>query len=199
MDSKSQYFEAMYEESDDPWDYANRWYEKRKRQICMSVLPKMSFEHALEIGCANGFLSELLAKRCQKLLCIDANPKAIQLAKQRLENADHVEFKQQRIPNEFPIGSFDLIVVSEILYYLSKSEVTACLEKIKTLLSKEGVVLSCHWRYPIEGFELNGNTVHELLKTELNLHHSFSLSDPDFVLDIWTYHPETVAQQEGLL
>lgn len=199
MDSKSQYFEAMYEESDDPWDYANRWYEKRKRQICMSVLPKMSFEHVLEIGCANGFLSELLAERCQKLLCIDANPKAIELAKQRLDASAHVEFIQHRIPNEFPNGSFDLIVVSEILYYLSKSEVTACLEHIKTSLSKDGVVLSCHWRYPIEGFELNGNTVHELLRTELNLHHSFSLTDPDFVLDIWTHHSASVAQQEGLL
>ncbi len=199
MDSKSQYFEAMYEESDDPWDYANRWYEKRKRQICMSVLPKMSFGHALEIGCANGFLSELLAERCQKLLCIDANPKAIQLAKQRLEDTDHVELQQQRIPDQFPTGAFDLIVVSEILYYLSKSEVIASLEKIKASLAVDGVVLSCHWRYPIDGFELNGNTVHELLKAKLNLHHCLSLNDPDFVLDVWTHHPASVAKREGLL
>lgn len=199
MDSKSQYFDAMYEESDDPWDYANRWYEKRKRQICMSVLPKMSFTHILEIGCANGFLSELLAERCQKLLCIDANPKAIQLAKLRLEDEPHVEFSQQRIPNQFPEGLFDLIVVSEILYYLTKTEVTECLDKIKISLSTDGVVLSCHWRHPIEGFELNGNSVHELLKNELNLHHSFSLTDPDFVLDVWTYHPASVAELEGLL
>lgn len=199
MDSKNQYFEAMYQKSDDPWDYANRWYEKRKRNICMSVLPKLNFEYVLEIGCANGFLSEMLAERCQKLLCIDANPKAIQLAKQRLQDTHHVEFIQHCIPNQFPTGSFDLIVFSEILYYLSKSEVTQCLEKIKTLLSKDGVILSCHWRYPIEGFELNGNTVHEILKSELNLYHSLHLNDPDFVLDVWTYHPATVAQQEGLL
>ncbi|WP_227504143.1 methyltransferase domain-containing protein [Acinetobacter sp. HR7] len=47
----------------------------------------------MEIGCSNGVLSSELAKRCEHLICMDANPTAIQLANQRLTH-DHVTVVQ---------------------------------------------------------------------------------------------------------
>ena len=34
------YFDRVYASSDDPWGFASRWYERRKRQLTMASLPR---------------------------------------------------------------------------------------------------------------------------------------------------------------
>lgn len=196
--NNTDYFNDLYEQNDDPWDYQNRWYEQRKRMICLSVLLKNEHQNVLEIGCSNGIFSQQLATRSKKLTCIDANDKAVQLAKNRLSSYDHVEVMQQCIPEQFPSGQYDLIVIGEILYYLSPAQIEVCIEKIQQLLTDDGVLLCCHWKYPVEGFALNGSQVHQLLRTHIPFPHYLSLDDADFKLDVWTKHHLSVAQSEGL-
>ena len=58
------YFDALYNDNTDPWQYQTRWYEKRKRDICLAILSQSKYNNAIELGCGNGVLSELLAQRC---------------------------------------------------------------------------------------------------------------------------------------
>ena len=65
MNSKAaydqEYFDALYAlNQGDPWHYEQRWYEQRKRQICLAVLPRLQFDSAIEIGCSNGIFSQEL-------------------------------------------------------------------------------------------------------------------------------------------
>lgn len=193
------YFDVLYHNNDDPWGYEKRWYEARKRQICLSLLMKEQYQHGLEIGCSNGVFSQQLAERCQRLTCLDANAQAIQLAQKKLGHLTHVDLQQHCIPHQFPEQKYDLIVISEILYYLSEAELRQCMAQVQQALTSDGVVLCCHWRYPIEGFELNGETVHEILKSELTLHHYLACHDPDFMIDLWSVQSESLAQHEGLI
>lgn len=197
--SSQDYFDQLYANNNDPWDYENRWYEQRKRQICLSLLPLKHYTSILEVGCSNGVFSQDLAARCQKLTCLDGNATAVQLAKNRLSGFDHVSVLQRQIPSQWPDGQFDFIVISEIAYYLNEIE----LEKMAILaaqsLTSHGMILCCHWRYPIEGFALTGTQVHALLQQHLPLSHYLNLNDPDFVVDIWSKQPISVAQQEGLI
>ncbi|WP_298141919.1 SAM-dependent methyltransferase [uncultured Acinetobacter sp.] len=192
------YFDEIYANKDDPWGYEQRWYEQRKRHICLSVLLKPHYQQALEIGCSNGVFSEALAARCDQLLCLDGHFKAVDLARQRLAAYSHVEVQQAWVPTQLPHQSFDLIIVSEILYYLD----TVALDEVMTWLNKHlipgGTLLCCHWRHSIEGFELDGNLVHQHLQ-QLNLDHYLTVKDPDFLIDVWSNASINLAQQEGLV
>lgn len=194
-----EYFDVLYAQNDDPWDYENRWYEERKRNICLAVLLKPMYQNVLEIGCSNGTFSRHLALRSKRLLCIDGNEKACDLAKLKLNDFNHVEVLQNVIPEQFPDEKFDLIVIGEVLYYLNYDELIQLIEKIHQSLNKDGMILSCHWRYPIDEFLLNGDAVHQVLTENLKLNHYLSLKDPDFIVDLWTMDTLTLANQEGLI
>ena len=213
------YFDALYSDNTDPWHYQTRWYEKRKRDICLAVLPQAQYNNAIELGCGNGVFSELLGSRCQKLISIDGNNQAIQLAKQRLVGSPHIVLIQGVIPNvllnlkfvdDAPTNklAFDLIVISEILYYLSPDDIDTVITWIKQNLAIGGTLLCCHWRYSIDGFAMTGELVHQRLQQAFNstnkanqqaFNHQSKVVDTDFLLDIWQHTTNSVAKQENLV
>ena len=192
------YFDHIYATANDPWGYEQHWYEARKRQICLSVLLQPQYQNALEVGCSNGVFSEALGQRCSQLLCLDGHPKAVNLAQNRLKNYPHIQVRQAWVPAELPQQQFDLIVISEILYYLDLEQIQTFIAWLNTHLSATGTLLCCHWRHPIEGFTLDGNQVHQLLAS-LVLQHYLSLQDPDFLVDVWTKSSLSLAAQEDIL
>lgn len=207
--SQLDYFDALYQGNSDPWHYQTRWYEKRKRAITLAVLPNLHYPSAIELGCSNGVFSQEIAPRCDLLLCLDGNHQAVTLAQQRLQTLSHVSVTQAKIPQDLPTQSFDLIIIGEILYYLTQAEIHAVIDWAKACLNINGTLLCCHWRYAIDGFAQNGNSVHHSLQAELNAHDSHffeqvKLIDADFLLGVWqkiddqTTRP-SVAQREGLI
>lgn len=219
------YFDALYNDNSDPWQYQTRWYEKRKRDMCLAVLPQAKYANAIELGCGNGVFSELLARRCQALLSIDGNHQAVQLAKQRLAESAHVKVIQGVIPDVLTSNksSFDLIIISEILYYLPPNDIDTVITWIKENLAVGGTLLCCHWRYAIDGFAMTGETVHQRLHQAFNkvnsrvnnesnpereqhinakhstFTHQSKIIDSDFLLDVWQHTSESVAMQENLV
>ena len=229
------YFDALYSGNSDPWQYQTRWYEQRKRDMCLAVLPQAHYSNAIELGCGNGVFSELLAQRCRTLLSIDGNNKAVHLAQQRLANTPHVKVMQGIIPSvllnltevfeqTYPSSElsssvpthtppFDLIVISEILYYLSPEDIDTVIAWVRQNLAKGGTLLCCHWRYPIEGFVMTGETVHQRFyqafnrASDVNTANSKPMTltqqsqtvDSDFLLDVWQNSSKSVAMQESLV
>src|SRR5690606_41113548 len=59
--------DQVWQTSDDPFGYRTRWYEQRKRDLLLAVLPWPGFGRGWEIGCANGELTHALAGRCGSL------------------------------------------------------------------------------------------------------------------------------------
>ena len=222
------YFDALYKDNTDPWQYKTRWYEKRKRDICLAILPQSQYKNAIELGCGNGVLSELLAQRCQALVSIDGNQRAVQLTKARLAEVSHVKVIQGVIPNRlmtlkdavmeaYPLSDgmstnkspFDLIVISEILYYLSPNDIDTVIAWTQQNLAIGGTLLCCHWRYAIDSFAMTGETVHQRLhhafnltsndKHQAELTHQSQMVDSDFLLDVWQRSQSSVAMQEKLI
>ncbi|MGP4733507.1 MULTISPECIES: class I SAM-dependent DNA methyltransferase [unclassified Psychrobacter] len=220
------YFNELYNDNADPWQYQTRWYEERKRNTCLALLPQPHYERAIELGCGNGVLSELLAHRCQDLISIDGNHQAVKLAKERLAVLPHARVIQGIVPDKLfslkelleqrkPLSEntsinqppFDLIVISEILYYLSSSDIDVVINWALHNLALNGTLLCCHWRYAIDGFAMTGESVHQRLhQTFINNnenHHAFNhqsqMIDSDFLLDIWQRSSTSVAMQENLI
>ncbi|MES2280781.1 MAG: SAM-dependent methyltransferase [Pseudomonadota bacterium] len=191
------YFEAMFKKSDDPWGFQTRWYEKRKRALTLACLPADRYAHGFEPGCANGELAARLATRCDKLLASDGIDKAVALSRARLKDHANVEVRKAWVPRDWPKDRFDLIVLSEFLFYLQPEVVEEIACKAQETLLPGGVILACHWRHPIEHCAITGDDAHDTLERHIALPNCCHLVEPDLRIDVWSAGP-TVAEREGL-
>jgi SAM-dependent methyltransferase len=192
-------FDQMFEASEDPWGFRTRWYEARKRAITLASLPDAHYRSAYEPGCANGELAAALAPRCANLRVSDGAEGAVALARDRLAGFPQVEVALEWLPNDWPNQTFDLIVLSEMGFYLSETAVATLAARAKESLAATGTLLACHWRHPVEGFDLHGDSVHAILNRQLGLHRLVHHEERDFVLAVWSSDARSVAQREGFV
>jgi LmbE family N-acetylglucosaminyl deacetylase/SAM-dependent methyltransferase len=176
-------FDAVHARAEDPWDYLGSWYERRKRALTLAALPRESYESGLEVGCSIGTLTAGLAPRCRSLLAVDASSTALDRAAARLAPFPGVTTRQLTLPGSWPGGSYDLVVVSEVGYYLGRDELGLLLDRVVESMMPGGTLLLCHWRHPIQGWELDGETVHTLVRDRLGWPTAGLYRERDFVLE----------------
>jgi LmbE family N-acetylglucosaminyl deacetylase len=150
--------DRLHAADDDPWGAQSRWYEQRKRSLLLAALPRPRFRRGLEVGCSTGVLTESLLDRTASLVATDSSSAALGRARDRL--GDRAELRLMAAPQEWPEGSFDLVVVSEVGYFLSPGALASLVTRVAASLSPDGVVVLCHWRHPIRGWALDGPEVH---------------------------------------
>ena len=157
-----EYFEQAWAGDDDPWRIADRWYERRKRDLVLAALPRERFGRGLEVGCAAGHLTRRLAGRCDRLLACDGSPRAVALARERVP-ARPSPCEQRWLPAEWPEGRFDLVVLSEVGYYLGREDLARLARLCADGLRPGGVLVACHWRHPAPGYPGTAAGVHDRL------------------------------------
>jgi SAM-dependent methyltransferase len=192
------YFDGLFAASPDPWGFESRWYERRKRALTLACLPSPRFRYGYEPGCANGELSAALADRCDRLLVSDGSDKAVALARSRLKAYPQVEVMKAWVPEAWPDQTFDLIVLSEFLFYVSRPALEGIAARVLATLAPGGTVLACHWRHPVAHSVMNGDQAHEHLMHCLKLPTLCHVLEPDLRLDVWSAAP-SVARQEGFV
>ncbi|OPB04595.1 SAM-dependent methyltransferase [Pseudomonas synxantha] len=198
MSVATPYFDQLFAGNDDPWAFRQRWYEQRKRALTLAVLTRPRYASIFEPGCANGELSAELATRCERLLCCDTASAAVQLAQTRLTAFAHAHVEQRRLPQEWPAGQFELIVLSELCYYLDANDLNRLIDHALAALTDNGQLLACHWRPPIDGCPQTAEQVHALLQHRLGMPPLVQHHDKDFLLDLWSRDGTSVARHEGL-
>ena len=77
---------------------------------------------ALEVGCSIGVLTSRLTAHCDKVLGLDFAPTAVAAARARCAPFPGVRIEQMQVPQQWPEGQFDLILFSEVLYFLDESD-----------------------------------------------------------------------------
>lgn len=200
MSLEPSYFESLYAGSADPWGFRSRFYEQRKRALTLASLPAPRFGSAFEPGCSFGLLTAGLARRCDRLLATDVVPDVVAAARRAVADQPHVRVEVAGVPAGWPEGVFDLIVLSELGYYLGTADLADLVERLDGSLSPEGVVVACHWRHPVEDYPLTGDDVHEMLLASGRLAALARHHERDFRLDVLVRPPvRSVAQREGLL
>ena len=192
-------FPKLFEKEDAPGGFKPRWYEARKRDLTLASLPRQHYKRGYEPGCANGELAAALAPRCDQLLVSDGVSAALAHARQRLQGFAQVRFLQGWVPDNWPPGKFDLIVFSEIGFYLDTAQLTTLIRQMKTALEADGTLLACHWRHRVAGYALNGDDVHRALAAQLGWPQLSRHEEADFLLEVWSPNPRSVAQLEGFV
>ncbi len=193
------YFEAMYGASDDPYALRTRWYEERKRAVLLAALPQRRFRRAFEPGCGVGELSLALAARCDELLASDLSPAAVRIARARCAAAPNVRVVQHTLPADWPrdSGRFDLIVLSELGYFLDAAAMGEVAQCCLHSLDEDGTLVACDWRPDFDERAISTEAVHAAL-AELGLARLLRHEEDDFLLQVWSRDGRSVAQRDGI-
>jgi trans-aconitate methyltransferase len=154
------YFDAVYASDPDPWKFASSVYERNKYASTLAALPKPRYSRALEIGCSIGVLTRELAARCDRIFAVDVAEAPLVEARRRCAGAPNARFEQMFVPEQWPDGAFDLILLSEVVYYLQAADVTRLALRVVQSLAPGGDVVLVHWTgetdYPLSGDEAVG-------------------------------------------
>ncbi len=177
-------FEARYRADPDPWRYASSEYEHEKYAATLVACGRGPFAHALELGGSIGIFSSMLAARCRRLTTIDAAPTAVAIARRRLEADDQVHCLQGSIPADLPADEFDLVVASEILYYLTATELADTLVALEARMVEGARLVAVHWRPAGPERPLDARSVHDRLRAQPWLVSKTSDGTADYLLDV---------------
>ncbi|NDZ78244.1 methyltransferase domain-containing protein [Streptomyces sp. SID10853] len=205
MSTPASYFDRMYAGAPDPWSLAERWYEQRKYALTVASLPRRRYSSAFEPGCSVGTLTAQLAGRCDRLLATDRVPSAVRAAADATRGHPHVDVRELTIPDEWPQAAFDLIVLSELLYYFDDRTLRDILARTVAGLEPGGTLVTVHWNHPVAEHRLTGTDLAPLLTSVPGLETLLDVRDPDFTLHVLTrQHPDgraapSPAAEEGLV
>lgn len=187
----------MYSGSDDPWQLADRWYERRKYAITLALLPHQRYRHAFEPGCSIGVLTEQLIQRCDHVTSTDVAVAALDATHRRLMASGQrgqATLLRGAIDQPWPPGSFDLVVLSEICYYLDAATLRQTLDREVPRLTAGATIVSAHWRHPVEDYPLTGDRATDIIGATAGLHPLGGYRDADVVIELFdTASPLSVA------
>lgn len=178
-------FESLYGQDEDPWGYRTRSYEQEKYQATLEACGPGPFRSALELGASIGVFSAMLAPRCRQLTTVDGAPTAVHAAERLLRGQPGVRVLLGTIPEAIPTQAADLVVASEILYYLAQSELAATFARISKLLSGGGRLVAVHWRPSGSDRPVSAETVHAALRSLEWLNEIDDRSTSDYLLNVY--------------
>jgi SAM-dependent methyltransferase len=188
MSMHRSYFHEMYQSNPDPWQFESSWYEQRKYELTMDALPERRYRSAFEPGCSIGVLSSLLAERCDQLLSTDIVPDVVQRARDRCRRFSGVRVEVRAIPEQWPTGPFDLVVLSEIAYYFDASGLNEVMAQVLASTTEGATVVAVHWR-GATNYPLTGDEAHAIMASKPEFQSHCHYFESDFVLDIWKRVP----------
>jgi 2-polyprenyl-3-methyl-5-hydroxy-6-metoxy-1,4-benzoquinol methylase len=141
--------QRVFSRGADPFHYdSGSDYEKERLAAMEAALGKRDFARVLEVGCAEGAFTERLARKSRRLTAVDISSVALARARERLKEKSGVDFVETDIRDWNPEGTFDLIVLGDVLYYIDKPMVRELFEavfpKIASWLAPGGRLMLAH-------------------------------------------------------
>jgi trans-aconitate methyltransferase len=195
------FFEELYRTDPDPWRFTDDAYEQARYQHLLAHVPAGRYDTAFEPGCSIGVLTRQLADRCRRVFAIDIAEAAVAEAHRRCADRPGVDLARGELPHDLPDEPVDLVVLSEIGYYLTEPVLADMARRIRGVLTPGGRVVAVHWTGESSDHVLHGRDVHCILDTHLEFDHRFGAEhrhDPTsdlgvevaattkgFLLDVW--------------
>ena len=179
-----QQHDSMYGADADPWGFDSRFYERRKYALTLAALPRERYVRAVEPGCSNGAFTELLAPRCDELIAFDFVEDAVERARRRLTASPHVTLACAEFPMWWPEGTGDLVVWSEVAYYLTERGCDAAEVGLADWLRPGGHLVAVHYTGRTD-YPLSGDEAHRWIDGIPFLQTLFAAVDEQFVMRVW--------------
>lgn len=179
-----QTFDAMFADGDDPWS-SESWYERRKRALSLATLGRERYERVLDIGCSTGALTAALGDRADAVVAIDVSARALLVAGRRAgQGISWVQGVAPEVLGDIE-GAFDLVVLSEVGYFLKPFDLWLTLAAVLARLEPAGELLLVHWRHPTKNIPSDGPAVHGQVRAICERWATSSHAEADFLVDTY--------------
>lgn len=183
-------FDALYAGDPDPWHVESAWYERRKRAILLSSLPRARYASAWEPGCGIGVCTLSLADRCDHVVASDASAPAVRRTRDRTAHLPNVDVVVSRVPEIVVQGPVELLVLAELLYYIA--DPAAAIERLWSVTAPGTHVVVQHWAHDPDDAYVSGPEAHRLVAgyaTSQCAHRLVTHQEEDFLLDVYEVVP----------
>lgn len=180
------YFEGIFAGDDDPWHLASSGYEAAKFDATIAAIADRRYRRAIEVGCAQGILTERLAPLCEDLLAVDISATALARARERCRDLPSVRFARRTVPREVAPGPFDLILLSEVVYYWDNRDLRLAADWLHASALPGGRLLLVHWTGETD-YPQSGDDAVAALRAGLGAAIDIKRADrtADYRLDLW--------------
>lgn len=138
----------LYEGSEDPWNHRSSPYEAAKYEATLAAIGPGPFKDALEIGCGNGELARRLAPRCRRLTAMECILAAADAARHSLAQFAQVRVLHGSAPQDLPKMQPDLVVLSEVLYFMTPHEIASLGQWLNK--NAAGLIVAVNWTGPTD-------------------------------------------------
>jgi LmbE family N-acetylglucosaminyl deacetylase len=162
-------FDQLFSQSADPWHYDVAPYEQVRFARTIEALGGRRFHSGLEVACAAGVLTERIAPHCDQLVAVDASREAIAHARRRLQQWTHIDIRVARMPDQLPDGRFDLIMLSDVLYYFGLRGLMEFLLAVIDRAQPDAMIVLVDYLGPM-GIAVNGEMAAEASIALARLH-----------------------------
>jgi peptidoglycan/xylan/chitin deacetylase (PgdA/CDA1 family)/2-polyprenyl-3-methyl-5-hydroxy-6-metoxy-1,4-benzoquinol methylase len=144
------HFETLFAAHPDPWKYTSP-YEQIKYEQTLAMIPAGRAGRALEIASAEGHFTAQLAPRVEHLVATDISQVALERTAARCADHSHIEYQQLDLAKDALPGRFDLIVCSEVLYYVGgRAGLRQTARKIAEALTPSGHLVTAHMNLVVD-------------------------------------------------
>jgi len=140
------------------WEYINS-----RGTYCIQHLAPSDF--ILDVGCGEGYITNLLQDHCAKIIGVDYSPDAIATTRKKYGiESYHMSCTHLN----FPDNSFDKVIFTELIEHLTLIQGLIALKEAKRVLKPGGkLVGSTPLRTTLESFPDTYSHIHEYSKEEL--------------------------------
>lgn len=181
------FFNLKYRKPD-PYLVEESAYERDKYAKIESALKKLGrdFPSALDVGCAEGRLTGLMAPFCGRVVGIDISDVAIARAKKHLAEVKNAEARRFDLFTGSLDEKFDLVVVADTLYYFEPHQLPSAARKVAGAVAPGGALLLAHVRaaadddagIPFKKF--GARTIHDMFASMDEFETAFDELTPEF-------------------
>ena len=155
------FFDHFFDEGD-PFGFDRNPEEQLKFARTLEVCGDGPLGRVLELGCAVGSFTEVLAPRSGEVVALDVSQSAVDQVIERTRGHSNVRAVAMSIPDDYPEGTFDLVVASDVLYYLPVEVLTAVRRADRGSVADGGAFVAVHY-VPRMGSVLNGDEAHDIV------------------------------------
>ena len=137
------YFELRYRRRD-PWKYLSSDYKRERHERMLTWCRLLQPQRVLELGCSEGVFTAALAAFTAEVVGLDISARAVARAKERCTAFPGAQIEQLDVLQELPSGLFDLVVCTEVLYYLEPRTLGNLRDRVVERVRPGGNLLLVH-------------------------------------------------------
>ncbi len=187
MSERRARFDRLYARDIDPWGFRTSGYEQEKYHATLAALPRSRYGVGVEAGCSIGELTRLLSSRCDYLVGIDVSSLGPDEALRRNADRPNIRFRRGELPGAWPDMPVDLVVLSEVLYFLSPLEIDALAGRLSQTWCDGGDCVLFNYLVPtaesLQGAEAADLFI-EALKRRTSVQHPTGTTRGQYRLDV---------------